>query len=239
MAVHVAILKRPYVEMILRGRKTVESRLTKTRRDPFGTVAPGERIYFKISAGPFAATAVADAVACYDELTPSKLEKLKAKYNAGVCGPDAYWQMKRDSRFATFIALRDVEAVSRGPAFAPSQWRAWFRLEMPDPMRRGGADAGADPVSVEVELTGGAIRNRYVRLGRGSAIQAHDDSPTPITLALPDGREVDTLLKPDGMIRWRGWGKWIETGQLRVGDRVRLDRTAPGIYAVTFLRPTP
>ena len=239
MAVHVAILKREYVEMILRGQKTVESRLTKTRRDPFGTITPGERIYFKISAGPFAATAVAEAVACYDELTPTRLEKLKAKYNGGVCGPDAYWEMKRDSRYATFIALRQVEPVSSGPAYTPSQWRAWFRLEMPDPIARPDMGRGAARCSVEAELTGGAIRNRYVRLGRGSPIQTHDDAPTPITLVLPDGRQIDTVVKPDGMIRWRGWGPWIKSGQLRVGDHVRLEQTAPGTFAVTFVRPTP
>src|SRR5690606_5364590 len=102
---------RPYIRMMLDGRKTVESRLTRMNRAPFRAIEAGDRIYFKASSGPFMATAVADAVAFYDELNPAAIAKLKQRYNDRVCGDDAYWQWKRTSRYATFVELREVQAT--------------------------------------------------------------------------------------------------------------------------------
>ena len=39
---HLAILKKPYLERILSGRKPIELRLTRTRRAPFGRIAAGD-----------------------------------------------------------------------------------------------------------------------------------------------------------------------------------------------------
>ena len=66
MPVHVAILMRRYLDLVLAGRKTIESRLTRTSRAPYEQIHAGERIYFKVSAGPFMATAVVYAVTCFD-----------------------------------------------------------------------------------------------------------------------------------------------------------------------------
>ncbi len=68
MAQHVAILYKRYIDLILAGRKTVESRLTKGLIEPYGRIEPGDRIWFKVTSGPFMATAIADAVAFHEGL---------------------------------------------------------------------------------------------------------------------------------------------------------------------------
>jgi len=50
--IHVAILKPGYIQAILAGTKTIESRLTKTAQPPYGKVVTGERLYLKASGGP-------------------------------------------------------------------------------------------------------------------------------------------------------------------------------------------
>ncbi len=227
MALHVAILQSRYVDLILAGRKRVESRLTRTRQPPFEAVRPGERVYLKISAGPFRARAVVAAVACYDRLTPDRVETLRRRYNDRVLGDDAFWHAKRDCRFATFIELADVEPIDVGPAYTKSL-RAWHVV-----------DESLDPV-LDVPLTAGAIRNRYVVLPpafNARPANAHHDADSADTfeLRLPDGRLVHSRLVAGRRIQWRGWGAYYDRHGTRPGDTVRLIRSAPGRYDVRFI----
>src|SRR5688572_27369686 len=105
--IHIAVLLKPYLDLILRGRKTIESRLTHQARDPYERIEPGECIYFKISAGPYGATATAEHVIFEDNLTPKRISEIRRDYNDRICGDAAFWNWKRTSRFATLIWLKD------------------------------------------------------------------------------------------------------------------------------------
>lgn len=222
MAIHVAILQQPYLEAVLRGRKTMESRLTRTAQPPHGMIAPGERIFLKRSGGAFAATARAGKVHSFDQLTPSDIHALRRRFNEAVGGTRAYWQEKRDARFATFIELRDVRSVSVGPPYKKSAYKAWFVL-----------DEAADPV-LEVPLSEGALRNGYV------PVAARPDYFTEprITLELPDGRCVSTGLYQGRRLRWRGWRAYFQEHGLRAGDLARFVREHAGHYRVSLIRLT-
>lgn len=129
LMIHVAILMKPYLDLILSGRKTIESRLTKTNRPPYDSIEVGERIYFKQSSGPFRATAIAEQVLCLDRVTPQRVMELQHTYNDAICGTDDFWEWKRDSRFVTLIWLREVESVEIGPGVAPQRGIAWLGLD--------------------------------------------------------------------------------------------------------------
>jgi hypothetical protein len=223
MAVHVAILKRPYLQWILSGRKTVESRLTRTAQPPYGAVQAGERLFLKVSAGPFLATAVAAEVEQLAQLTPEAVRKLYRKYNAAVCGDAAYWQSKAASRFATFIRLRDVEPIDVGPRYRKVNMKAWHVLpEQASPL-------------MEVALTAGAIRNRYVRWPWPTTRAEADANGEAVTLLLADGQEVRTE-RVGGRLRWRGWAAYFAAEGLAGGDRVRFVAVGEGRYRVSFHR---
>lgn len=199
MAEHVAILYKRYIDLILQGEKTVESRLTRTPRAPFRAIAPGDRIYFKASSGPFMATAIADSVDFHEALTPVKINRLKHQYNDAVCGDDDYWNAKLTSRYATFVTLRDVEPLTTGPAMKKSTGIAWFVLD-----NTGG---------IEIKLTDGALRNRYVRV-------PPDTLRGDVTLILPDGKRVQTKVNKNRQLQWRGWKPYF--AGLEPGATVRL-----------------
>lgn len=221
MPIHVAILKQMYLQMVLSGEKTVESRLRKTRGVPWGEVVAGERLFLKASGGPFMATAVAGPVHDHADLDPRAIMQLGERWDEQVCGGRSYWEGKADARFATLIELRGVEPLAVGPRYDVQNMRAWYVLE-----------ESASPV-LDVTLTGGALRNRYLilpplkgRMQRG-----------PFTLVLPDGREVETeVMDKPSRVRWRGWGPYYDSHRLTVGDRVRLTAIGNGRYAVGFKR---
>ena len=227
MPIHVVILQRRYLELILGGRKTVESRLTKTAGPPFGKVEVGQRLFIKASGGPFMATAVVGEVASYDNLTADRIRQLYRQYNAAVCGEVDYWKLKRDSRYATFITLEQVEPLDVGPAYNRSL-QAWHVL--------------SDDLSplVDVILTAGAISNRYVRLARVLRMPERGpdalwDFQTSFVLVMPDGEAIQTQLTASGMIRWRGWGRYYASHGVAAGDMVRCVAIGPRRYRVTFL----
>jgi len=218
MAIHVAILHLPYLQRLLDGRKTIESRLMKNAVVPFGQVTTGERIFFKASAGPFMATAVAHQVEQFDNLTPAKIDALQTRYNSAIWGDDAYWHRKRSCRFGVLIHLREVEPLSIGPRYTSNPWRAWHVL-----------DEQASPL-LDATLTAGAIRNRYVTLPRVS----DELRRSGLTLELPDGQKVPTQISRGKMLRWRGWGKWFLAYDVKPGDKVRFVALGRRRYAVTF-----
>lgn len=134
--IHAAILIPGYIREVLAGRKTIESRMTKTRQPPHGKVTVGERLFLKASGGPYMATAIAGGVMSFEGTTPADITRLRKRYGKRIGGDDAYWHSKRDSRFVTLIELTDVEPVAVGPAYKPAYMKAWYVLdEDRDPLR--------------------------------------------------------------------------------------------------------
>lgn len=240
MPIHVAILRPPYPQLILDGRKTIESRLTKSDLVPFNAIKPGDRIFIKQTSGPFVATAIAGQVHFFDKLTREKIAALKVRFNDAVCGDDAFWQWKRDSNFATFIELTKVQPFAQGPKMKPSSGLAWFVL--PDEL------APPVPAMFEIKLTAGAIKNHYIRVPRkvhefdakhygGKTLATAGE---PISLILPDDTRIRTDVVGNHMLRWRGWQPWLKAFQMLPGDRVRFVEVRPGEYRVIFVkRPGP
>lgn len=230
MAIHIAILLKPYIRLILEGRKTMESRLTKTDRTPFGDVSPGDRIYFKASSGPFMAMAVAKSVECIGDMKPADIRGIQQRWNHRICGHDEYWQAKKNCRFATLVHLAEVEAIDVGPSMRPSRGVAWFVLE-----------DNCDPVC-DVTLSAGAVRNQCVRIAGSQkkqfpaeAFGSEGSRGEPITLIMPDGETVKSDFVKGMQLRWRGWKPYFEQCRTSAGDVVRFTRVSDRRYKVTML----
>ena len=124
---HLAILKQPYLQAIIEGRKTIESRFTKARRPYFGKIQPGDEIFLKLSSGPVCATAAAAEVKSFDSLTPNQVSQLKHQYNHLICGSDEYWLSKADCKFGSLVWLESVRAIEP-VCITKRDWRAWVVL---------------------------------------------------------------------------------------------------------------
>ncbi len=223
--IHVAVLVQQYLDLVLDGSKTIECRLTKQARAPFEAIEPGERIYFKRSAGPYAATAVCDHAIFESGLTPDRIEQLKRDYNHQIRGEDDYWDWKRDSRHASLIWLRDVEPTDTGPAIRPLQGVAWLTLEEEPAWRR----INAHEQSFSIEVTEGNLRNnslyatsvldRFPAACIGGRTKA--EAGRLITLILHDGPTIETdIVCNTKLLRTRTWGSWFRRHGVEPGDRV-------------------
>ena len=124
---HLVILKRPYLDLILTGRKTVESRFMRTKAPPFGRVNSGDRLFFKQSSGPVCAVASAGCVRFFDDLTAEKMAELKDRYNHLIRAADEYWQAMAGSRAGLLVWLRDVKKIEP-VRIDKKDWRGWVVL---------------------------------------------------------------------------------------------------------------
>ena len=74
---HLVILKKPYLDAILDGRKLIESRFSKTKRNAFGRVLPGDILLLKQSSGPVCGMATVETVKNFENLTAEKIDDIK------------------------------------------------------------------------------------------------------------------------------------------------------------------
>jgi ASC-1-like (ASCH) protein len=79
---HVAIMKKSwgFIDKILGGEKTIESRWSVSRRKPWDTVQKGDIIYFKNSGEPVTARACVERVIQFSALTTASVKKILKKY---------------------------------------------------------------------------------------------------------------------------------------------------------------
>src|SRR5688572_1110592 len=55
--VHLAVVREPYLSLIITGKKTIESRFSRHDRPPYGCVMRGDVLLLKEPAGPIVAIA--------------------------------------------------------------------------------------------------------------------------------------------------------------------------------------
>ena len=124
---HLVILKKPYLEAILAGRKRIESRFMTTRRVHFGRVQRGDKLFLKESSGPVCGMATVASVKDFEGLTPKQMAELKRQYNHDIGGSDEYWRAKADCSFGFLVWLKDVRRISP-VRIDKKDWRAWVLL---------------------------------------------------------------------------------------------------------------
>lgn len=252
--IHVAVLLRPYLDMILRGEKTVECRLTQQARDPYERIEPGERIYFKQSAGPYAATALVEHALFEGDLSPRRVSEIRRDYNHLIGGDAAFWRGKRSARHCSLIWLRDVQATASGPRIRPLQGVAWLCLEEEPAWRRvddddnrsGGASAAEGAFAITITpgnlknhtLYVTAVRHRFPEWTMGGT--SRREAAKPITLMLHQGPTVQTdIVARRNLLRTRVWGPWFRQHGARPNDRVIFTPVDDATYFVGLARIAP
>lgn len=128
VALHLAILVNPYLQLLLDGQKTIESRFSVQRRAPFDQVVEGDVILLKRSGGPILGIGIV-AEACFYQVTPEVLKDIQAKYSEalGVREP-SFWAARAQARFATLLRLEQVAAIMP-LSYHKRDQRAWVILK--------------------------------------------------------------------------------------------------------------
>lgn len=69
MTKHLAILKQPYLDYILSGQKTIESRFSRLKSAPFGVIKAGDIVLLKESGGKVKGEFEVDKVLFFENMS--------------------------------------------------------------------------------------------------------------------------------------------------------------------------
>ncbi|MCE9551905.1 MAG: ASCH domain-containing protein [Planctomycetes bacterium] len=112
VAVHLAIFVEPYLQYILDGKKTVESRFSVHRCPPYGTVREGDVVLLKRASGPIVGLCRVGTVWSY-ELNPDSLSELRSEFASAICAQDpSFWIERSSASYATLMRLQHVRPIS-------------------------------------------------------------------------------------------------------------------------------
>ncbi|HEY4778844.1 MAG TPA: ASCH domain-containing protein [Solirubrobacterales bacterium] len=124
---HVAVMREPYLSLLLEGTKTIESRFSARRIQPFGRVHPGDVLALKRQSGPLVGLALVTEARFY-ELDAEVLQSLRDQYAPELAATDdRFWQERSQAAYATLIDVVDPSVVPE-VAVRKRDRRGWASL---------------------------------------------------------------------------------------------------------------
>ena len=128
---HIAILNPKYLDLIISGKKSIECRLTRIPCPPFGLIDPGEKILLKQSAGPLKASARAQKIISFNDLTPKDIVDISRRYNKYIQADPQFYQDRLDCKYCTLVWLENVKPIAPFRIFRKGM-QAWIVCKSPE-----------------------------------------------------------------------------------------------------------
>jgi len=111
IGMHLAIFVEPYLQFILDGKKTVESRFSERRIAPYGHIKKNDVILLKRSGGPVVGLCLAASVWHY-ELDVHSWQEIRSEFSQALCAQDPeFWRRRKGAEYATLIRLTKVHSI--------------------------------------------------------------------------------------------------------------------------------
>ena len=126
---HLAIFKGDGGELILSGKKTMESRFSKRKNPPFGLISAGDLVYIKPSGKDPIGQFRVKKVIFFDGLEIGDIGEIREKYGKELAVDEAYWKGKEIARYGTLIFIGEVDPFITSPLkFPKKDLRGWVVL---------------------------------------------------------------------------------------------------------------
>jgi len=127
---HLAVLRQPFLDLILGGKKTIESRFLKRRNKPYNAVKAGDLVVMKKSGGLVLGEFTVSKVETFSDLTPEIVRKLLKKNAKALCVSDdpSFWEPKQNSKYAVLIHIEKPIRYKEPYSFPKRDMRGWVVL---------------------------------------------------------------------------------------------------------------
>lgn len=127
-ALHVAVTREPYLQLLLDGHKTIESRFSVNRVSPFEDVRAGDVLALKQQSGPVVGVCVIEHVAFY-ELERVTWRLLRDQFARPLCAEDDdFWSTRERARYATLMTVVHPHWIDP-VRIEKRDRRGWVRLD--------------------------------------------------------------------------------------------------------------
>jgi hypothetical protein len=112
-AIHLAVFREPYLEFIMDGRKTIETRFSRRMCAPFRAVSTGDVIILKRSGGEIVGICRVEDAWFY-QLTADTLTSIRDKFGRAICAEDdSFWEERKEAAVASLISISNVTPLAK------------------------------------------------------------------------------------------------------------------------------
>ncbi|MFI3163495.1 MAG: ASCH domain-containing protein [Bacillota bacterium] len=131
-SIHLSIVNQPFLDYILNGKKTIESRFTMNRCSPYKKIKRGDIVFIKDSGKKIVAYFIVRSVEFYEN-QGGVFNEIKSLYSEDICGYDeTFWEQREHKKY---ISLIWIDKVVRIEPFSieKKDKRAWvdFKIRKP------------------------------------------------------------------------------------------------------------
>jgi ASC-1-like (ASCH) protein len=111
--VHLAMFTGPFLNLILAGTKTIESRFSTNRIAPFNRINTGDIIILKKSGGQIEAICEAGQVHFYSEINMKALKEIDVTYGVRIASKfeKGFWGKRKNAKYGTLIELKEISPL--------------------------------------------------------------------------------------------------------------------------------
>ncbi|MDB5301805.1 MAG: hypothetical protein JWO87_3468 [Phycisphaerales bacterium] len=134
-SVHLAILVDRFLQAVLEGRKTIESRFSVFRCPPFGRVREGDVLLLKKSGGAVMGICRVGKTWSY-ELDRDSRRFIRDEFSEAMCAQDdEFWRARERGNYATLMQVKNVRRITPMP-WQKKDRRGWVVLQAGESQRK-------------------------------------------------------------------------------------------------------
>ena len=110
-SLHLGVFVEPYLQFILDGRKTIESRFSSRRFAPYKQIQKGDVLLLKKSSGPI--TGICQVSHCwFYQLDPDSWKSIKQDFAEAICAQDPdFWEQRKSAAYATLVRIKNIKEI--------------------------------------------------------------------------------------------------------------------------------
>ncbi len=124
---HLGVFGEPYLSYMLEGKKKIESRFSKNKIAPYKQITKDDVVIIKKSSGNIVGYFTIKEVLFFD-LRNTAIAEIKTKYGRELCVTEEFWDLKRNSNYATLIVIDEIVQVKPFPIDKKGM-QSWIKLK--------------------------------------------------------------------------------------------------------------
>lgn len=131
MSKHLAILNQPYLNLILNGTKTIESRFSRVRCAPYGVIEKGDIVLLKKNGGPVLGEFTVSKIETFSNLSISEMEGIEKKHGKEIATyiDNDFWGRRQGCKYATLMWVSNVIQYDKPYSYPKKDRRGWVVLK--------------------------------------------------------------------------------------------------------------
>ena len=111
--IHLAVFNEPYLSLVFKGKKKIESRFSINKISPYKKIKKGDIVILKESGGLVTGIFVAGKVKFFHKLNETSLKQIAEEYGELICSDHDkdFWKNRDGKNYASLIEVKKIKKL--------------------------------------------------------------------------------------------------------------------------------